>query len=77
MTFCLLCCPSISDTPNRKLVIDTQLNGLTGFGVHVTLIDSDVKKDVLHVGVDLTDNNFFKTHFTWSTDEIKHIVVSS
>jgi hypothetical protein len=58
-------------------VIDFLHDDLTGFGVHVTLIDGDDKKDILHVGVDLTDENFFKTHFTWSTDEIKNIVVSS
>ena len=58
-------------------MIDILHDDLTGFGVHVTIIDGDDKKDVLHVGVDLTDKNFFKTHFTWSTDAIKYIVVSS
>ena len=48
----------------------------TGLGVHATVIDGDDKKDVLNVGVDLTDENFFKTHFTWSTDVIKSILVS-
>jgi len=57
-------------------VIDILHDDFTGFGVHATIIDGDDKKDVLNVGVDLTDENFFKTHFTWSTDVIKSILVS-
>jgi hypothetical protein len=57
-------------------VIESLHDVLTGFSFRVTLIDGDRKEDVLHVGVDLTDNDFLKTHFTWSTDEVKHIVVS-
>jgi len=58
-------------------VIDILHDDLTGFGVHATVIDGDDKKDLLHIGVDLTDKNFFKTHFKWSTDEIRSIMVSS
>ena len=57
-------------------MIDILHDDVTGFGVHATVIDGDDKKDVLNVGVDLTDENFFKTHFTWSTDVIKSILVS-
>jgi hypothetical protein len=58
-------------------VIDIIHDDLTGFGVHVIAVDGNDKKDVLHIGLDLTDENFFKTHFTWSTDAIKGILVSS
>jgi hypothetical protein len=77
MTFWLQFSPSISDTPQKKLVIDFIHDDQTGFGVHVIAVDGSDKKDVLHIGLDLTDENFFKTHFTWSTDAIKSIVVSS
>jgi hypothetical protein len=58
-------------------VVEYVHDDLVGFGVHVTRIDGGDTKDVLHIGVDLTEKNFFKTHFTWSTDEIRNIVVSS
>jgi len=58
-------------------VIIINHDALTAFGVHVIAVDGNDKKDVLHIGLDLTDENFFKTHFTWSTDAIKGIVVSS
>lgn len=49
---------------------------LTGFSVHLTTVIDGSTKDILHIGLDLTDNNFFKTHFTWSTEELKRILVS-
>jgi hypothetical protein len=69
-------CSSILDTPNRKLEIDLLHDVLTGFSIHVNSIADGSKKDVLYVGLDLTDNNFLKTHFTWSADELKRLVVS-
>jgi len=77
MTFWLSFSPSISDTPHRKLVIKVLHDALTEYSVQITAIDGDNKKDILHVSVDLTDKNFFKTHFTWSTDAFKSLVVSS
>jgi hypothetical protein len=66
----------ISDQPQKQLVVDVLHDVLKGFSVRVTLIDGNNKKDLVHVGVDLSDNNFLKTHFTWSTDDIKQILVS-
>jgi len=60
--------------PNKKLVIEYTHDDMTGFGIHATRTDGSDTKDVLHVGVDLTEKNFFKTHFKWSIDDIKYIV---
>jgi hypothetical protein len=76
VTFLLQLCTSISDTPDKKLEVDLLHDILTGFNVHVTSIAGGSKKDVIYIGLDLTDNNFLKTHFTWSTDELKHLLVS-
>ncbi|PNF29921.1 hypothetical protein B7P43_G07271 [Cryptotermes secundus] len=61
-------------TPDKKLEIDFLHDILTGFSVRVTSIAGGSKKDVIYIGLDLTDNNFLKTHFTWSTDELKRLV---
>jgi hypothetical protein len=76
MSFILQLCTSISDTPDKKLEINFLHDILTGFSVHVASIAGGSKKDVIYIGLDLTDNNFLKTQFTWSTDELKHLLVS-
>lgn len=75
MKFFLQLCASISDTPDKKLEIELLHDILTGFSIHATSIAGDSKKDIIYIGVDLTDNNFLKTHFTWSTDELKRLLV--
>lgn len=56
-------------------MVDIVHDVLTGFSIRVSTVIDGSKNDVVYIGLDLTDNNFFKTHFTWSTDELKHILV--